>query len=55
MQDQHYVGEGELFVVPTFRLRVKLPPSLKLRRTAVALAKAGRRTTIALAKVVRSA
>jgi len=27
-----------------FRLRVKLPPSLKLRRTAVALAKAVSRT-----------
>jgi hypothetical protein len=40
----------------TFRgLRVKLPPSLKLRRTAVALAEAGRRTAIALAKAVRSA
>ena len=33
-----------------FRLRSKLPPSQMLRRTAVASAKAGRRTTVALAE-----
>jgi DNA-binding NtrC family response regulator len=38
----------------SFRLRVKLPPSLKLRRTAVASAEAGRRTAGALAEAVRT-
>jgi len=33
-----------LYVVSGFRLRVELPPSLKLRRTAVALAEAVSRT-----------
>ena len=39
-------------VVAGFRLRVKLLPPLKLRRIAVALAKADRRTAVASAEAV---
>jgi len=38
--------------VAGFRLRVKLPPALKLRRTAGAFGEGGRRTAIALATAV---
>jgi len=38
-----------------FRLRAKRPPSLKLRRTAIASAEAGRRTAVALAEAVSRA
>jgi iron complex transport system substrate-binding protein len=44
------------YVAQGFRLRIKLPPSLKLRRTAVAQrAEAGRRTVVALAEAVSPA
>jgi len=41
--------------VAGFRLRVKLPPALKLRRTAGAFGEGGRRTAIALATAVSGA